>query len=46
MEALVADGLLCEGILPSVLLMAVDDRILDLQTCGRARTDASNATEC
>src|SRR5271170_1159407 len=28
MEALVADGLLCEGILPSVLLMAVDDRIL------------------
>src|SRR5271163_3105775 len=27
MEALVADGLLCEGILPSVLLMAVDDRI-------------------
>jgi len=29
MEALVADGLLCEGILPSVLLMAVDDRILN-----------------
>ncbi len=28
MEALVADGLLCEGIMPSVLLMAVDDRIL------------------
>jgi len=28
MEALVADSLLCEGILPSVLLMAVDDRIL------------------
>lgn len=28
MEALVSDGLLCEGILPSVLLMAVDDRIL------------------
>ncbi len=27
MEALVADGLLCDGILPSVLLMAVDDRI-------------------
>jgi len=27
MQALVADGLLCEGILPSVLLMAVDDRI-------------------
>ncbi len=27
MEALVADGLLVEGILPSVLLMAVDDRI-------------------
>jgi Xaa-Pro dipeptidase len=29
MEALAADGLLCEGILPSVLLMAVDDRILN-----------------
>jgi Xaa-Pro dipeptidase len=29
MEALVADGLLCEGILPSVLLMAVDDRIFN-----------------
>jgi Xaa-Pro dipeptidase len=29
MEALVADGLLREGILPSVLLMAVDDRILN-----------------
>jgi Xaa-Pro dipeptidase len=28
MEALVSDGLLCEGILPSVLLMAVDERIL------------------
>jgi len=28
MEALVSDGLLCEGILPSVLLMAVDDRVL------------------
>jgi antitoxin VapB len=28
MEALVADGLLCEGIMPSVLLMAVDDRIM------------------
>jgi antitoxin VapB len=28
MEALVSDGLLVEGILPSVLLMAVDDRIL------------------
>jgi Xaa-Pro dipeptidase len=28
MEALVADGLLCDGIMPSVLLMAVDDRIL------------------
>jgi Xaa-Pro dipeptidase len=28
MEALVSDGLFCEGILPSVLLMAVDDRIL------------------
>ena len=28
MEALVSDGLLCEGIMPSVLLMAVDDRIL------------------
>jgi antitoxin VapB len=28
MEALVSDGLLCEGILPSVLLMAVDGRIL------------------
>jgi Xaa-Pro dipeptidase len=27
MEALIADGLLAEGILPSVLLMAVDDRI-------------------
>jgi len=28
MEALVSDGLLCEGILPSVLLMAVDGRIM------------------
>ena len=28
MEALIADGLLCEGIMPSVLLMAVDDRIM------------------
>jgi Xaa-Pro dipeptidase len=28
MEALVSDGLLREGIMPSVLLMAVDDRIL------------------
>jgi Xaa-Pro dipeptidase len=28
MEALISDGLLCEGILPSVLLMAVDERIL------------------
>jgi Xaa-Pro dipeptidase len=28
MEALISDGLLCEGILPSVLLMAVDDRIV------------------
>lgn len=28
MEALIADGLLCEGIMPSVLLMAVDDRIV------------------
>ena len=31
MEALVSDGLLCEGILPSVLLMAVDDRILNFK---------------
>jgi antitoxin VapB len=29
MEALVAEGLFLEGILPSVLLMAVDDRILN-----------------
>ncbi len=29
MEALISDGLLVEGILPSVLLMAVDDRILN-----------------
>jgi antitoxin VapB len=29
MEALVATGLLCAGILPSVLLMAVDDRIFN-----------------
>jgi antitoxin VapB len=28
MEALSSDGLLCEGILPSVLLMAVDSRIM------------------
>ena len=28
MEALISGGLLCEGILPSVLLMATDDRIL------------------
>ena len=28
MEALVADGLLCAGIFPSVLLMAVDNRIM------------------
>jgi Xaa-Pro dipeptidase len=31
MQALVADGLLSEGILPSVLLMAVDDRILQFK---------------
>ena len=31
MEALVADGLLCAGILPSVLLMAVDDRIFNFK---------------
>ncbi len=29
MEALISDLLLCEGILPSVLLMAVDERILN-----------------
>jgi antitoxin VapB len=31
MEALISDGLLCEAILPSVLLMAVDDRILQFK---------------
>jgi antitoxin VapB len=39
MEALIADGLLCEGILPSVLLMAVDDRILKYKhAVARGRT--------
>jgi Xaa-Pro dipeptidase len=39
MEALVSDGLLCEGILPSVLLMAVDERILKYKhAVARGRT--------
>ncbi len=40
LEAITAANLLRRGILPSVYLFAVDDRILQVQACGGARQAA------